>query len=39
MNKITLYNVIDVRTEKVHSIVIVKSRDARWFVPIENEQE
>lgn len=35
MNKITLYNVRDIRTDKVHSIVIVKARDAKWFVSAE----
>lgn len=39
MKKVTLYNVMDIRTGKVHSVVIVKARDAHWFVPIEQEEE
>ena len=31
---ITLYNVIDTRTDKFHSVVIVKERYARFFVPV-----
>lgn len=29
---ITLYDVIDIRTGKVHSVVRIKERLARWFV-------
>jgi len=36
---ITLYNVIDTRTNKRHSIVVVKHRYARFFVPYEEEVE
>ena len=39
MNKITLYNVIDTRTDKFHSVVIVRQRDAKWFVKAEEETE
>ena len=38
MKKVTLYNVMDIRTGKVHSVVIVKARDARFFVPVEEEE-
>ena len=30
---VTLRNVIDTRTGKYHSIVIVSKRHAKWFVP------
>lgn len=30
---ITLYDVIDTRTEKHHSVVVVKEKDVRWFIP------
>lgn len=32
---ITLYNVRDIRTNKVHSVVIVKARMAKFFIPAE----
>lgn len=32
---VTLYNVIDTRTGKFHSEVIVKQRMVRFFVPAE----
>lgn len=31
---ITLYNVMDIRTGKVHSEVRVKSRLAKWFIEV-----
>ena len=34
---IILYNVIDTRTDKFHSVVIVKERLAKWFVPALQE--
>ena len=34
---VTLHNVIDTRTGKFHSEVIVKQRMARFFVPAEGE--
>lgn len=37
MNRITLYNVIDMRTNKFHSVARIKQRDAKWFVPVEEE--
>ena len=36
---VTLYNVIDTRTGKFHSEVIVKQRMVRVFVPAEEEEE
>lgn len=35
---ITLYNVIDTRTDMHHSVAIVKDQDARWFVSAEEEE-
>ena len=35
---ITLYNVIDTRTGIRYSVAIVKSRNAKWFVPAEVNQ-
>ena len=32
MNKITLYNVVDIRTNKFHSVVKVRVNQAKWFV-------
>ena len=29
---ITLYNVIDIRTNQFHSVAIVKNKNAKWFV-------
>ena len=39
MERITLYNVVDIRTNKFHSVVKVKARDAKYFVPYEDEGE
>ena len=35
---ITLYDVIDIRTGKFHSVVRIKERLARWFVEAEEEE-
>ena len=32
---ITLYNVIDTRTNKYHSVAIVKQKYVKWFVSAE----
>lgn len=32
---ITLHNVIDTRTGKFHSVVIVSERKRRWFVEVD----
>ena len=34
-NYITLYNVVDTRTEQYHSIAIVKETNAKWFVQVD----
>lgn len=34
---ITLVDVVDIRTQKYHSIVVVKKNKAKWFVPAETE--
>ena len=36
---VTLYNVIDTRTGKFHSEVIVKQRMVRFFVPADEEED
>ena len=36
---VVLYNVIDTRTGKFHSEVIVKQRMVRFFVPAEEEED
>lgn len=30
---VTLYNVIDTRTDQFHSVAIVKERNVKWFRP------
>ena len=35
---ITLYNVLDTRTNQVHSIAIIKEQNAKWFVSVESEE-
>ena len=37
MNKVTLYDVIDIRTMQYHSVVVCKERFAKWFVPADEE--
>lgn len=32
---IKLYNVIDTRTGRFHSVAIVSRKNAKWFVPAE----
>ena len=36
---VTLHNVIDTRTGKFHSELIVKQRMIRFFVPAEDEED
>ena len=39
---VTLYNVVDTRTNQFHSIAIVKERNVKWFTPVtigESEEE
>lgn len=35
MEKITLYNVIDIRTGVYHSVVITKEKNRKWFIPAD----
>lgn len=35
---VTLRNVIDIRTNRFHSIAIVSDRNAKWFVPVNTEE-
>lgn len=32
---ITLYNVIDTRTNQFHSVAVVKEKNVKWFIPAE----
>lgn len=32
---VTLYNVMDIRTGNVYSVVVVKASKAKYFVPVE----
>ena len=36
---VTLHNVVDIRTGKFHSVVIVKQRNAKYFVEAEEYDE
>lgn len=37
---VILYNVLDKRTNKVHSVAIVSKKNAKWFIPVaDNEEE
>lgn len=33
--RITLHNVIDTRSGNYYSVVVVKERNAKWFIPAE----
>lgn len=35
---ITLYNVIDTRTNSFYSVAIVSEKNARWFIPVLQEE-
>ena len=37
--KITMYNVRDTRTGKIHSVAVVSEKNAQYFVPVAEEQE
>ena len=30
---VTLYNVIDIRTDQFHSVAIVKEKNVKYFIP------
>ena len=34
---ITLNNVMDIRTGQVYSVAVVSPKNARYFIPVENE--
>lgn len=36
---VTLYNVIDTRTGKFHSVVVVRESNARFFVPAVRDEK
>lgn len=36
---VTLRNVIDVRTNKLHSIARVKDKDVKYFLPADDDSE
>lgn len=36
---VTLYNVIDTRTNQFHSVAVVKQRNAKYFVPFVQGEE
>lgn len=36
---VTLYNVIDTRTNQFHSIAVVKQRNVKYFVPFIQGEE
>ena len=36
---VKLYNVRDTRTDRIHSVVVVEEKKAKYFVPVEEEQE
>jgi len=37
--KVTLYNVRDIRDDREYSVVIVNAKKAKWFVPIEEDED
>ena len=39
MEKVKLYNVIDTRTGKFHSVAIVKKDNVKYFIPAVREEE
>lgn len=36
---VTLYNVIDTRTNQFHSVAVVKEKNVKWFIPFVEEGE
>lgn len=36
---VTLYNVIDTRTNQFHSVAVVKEKNVKWFIPFAEEGE
>ena len=39
MDSIKLTNVMDIRNGKIYSVVVVSERKAKYFVPIQGEEE
>ena len=39
MEKVKLYNVIDTRTGKFHSVAIVKEDKVKYFIPAVQDEE
>lgn len=39
MEKVKLYNVIDIRTGKFHSVAIVKKENVKYFIPAVQDEE
>ena len=39
MEKITLYDVIDIRTGVFHSVVHTREKYRKWFVPADDYQQ
>lgn len=35
---VTLYNVIDIRTDQFYSVAIIKKRNAKWFIKAEDNE-
>ena len=38
MEKITLYDVIDIRTGVFHSVVYTREKYRKWFIPADEEE-
>lgn len=38
MEKIKLYNVIDIRTDQFHSVAVIKAKNAKWFIPADEAE-
>lgn len=38
-NEVRLYNVMDTRTGKIHSVAVVSEKNVRYFVPIFKTEE
>lgn len=36
---VRLENVIDTRTGKLHSVAIVKEKNVKWFIPVNEEED
>lgn len=36
---IILYNILDTRTNQVHSVAVIRESNAKWFVPVETDEQ